>query len=850
MSYKIKDGLQVGTTLVLDGSGLLQDAALPNVVTPGTYNNITVDSKGRATAGSNVAYLTTESDTLATVTARGATTSVALSVTNATPSTSTVTGALVLTGGLGVGGDIWATSMQGTPIGNTTRSSGAFTSLASNGAVTHTGGTSSTNTTTGQVVVTGGVGISENLNIGGNLHIVGIPTAPTAAAGTNTTQLATTAFANTLGIDINRFGFLNQTETTISFDHGTDTFTLAPVGLTWSYYRSGLRYIITGSKTVVLPAATATTTKYFIYIDAADGTLTQSLVPWTLNDTKVLVAIVVRNSTTTPNYLIGEERHSCIIDRRTHLYNHSTAGTLFSSGAVLTGPVVGSSVDADKTVAVTAANIFDEDIFQSTLPVPLGDGVLDDFYSIVYRVSATDWKWERSIVPFKYTGVGAIEYDNAGTMTPATAGLAGNTRWVNYYLCCTNVAGQESISWIPGRAEFTSLALANSETFTSFSLVGLPVAELVSVYRFTWETSGSNLGLCQLAQMPVRISSNIINSTSVSVGTHNTLAGIQGGLVPNEFYHLTLSEYSGTGTGTFVRADTPSLITPILGTPTSGNLANCTFPTLNQDTTGTADKAYNLKGGNNTTLLGSVPYQSNVDTTLFVIPNTTATKKFFNQTGDGANGAVPSWDALTLGDLPLITPASGGTGVANGSNNTLTFTGNYSLGITLSNNTSVTFPTSGTLINSTDTAAKATVLATPRAINGVDFDGSSPITINAEDATARIAVADKDASGGVPGLTLFKINIRNAANTITNFFTNATTAIRTWKFPDKDGTVAMTSDLGAIGGGTDKIFFENGQTVNSNYTITTGNNAGTFGPVTIADGVTVTIPDGSVWTIV
>jgi hypothetical protein len=55
---------------------------------------------------------------------------------------------------------------------------------------------------------------------------------------------------------------------------------------------------------------------------------------------------------------------------------------------------------------------------------------------------------------------------------------------------------------------------------------------------------------------------------------------------------------------------------------------------------------------------------------------------------------------------------------------------------------------------------------------------------------------------------------------------------------------------GATGGGTDTVFFENGQTVNTNYTLTTGMNAGSFGPVTIANGVTVTIPDGQTWTIV
>ena len=51
-------------------------------------------------------YLTAESDTLATVTARGATTSAALSITNTTSSSSKTTGALLVTGGVGIGGNL------------------------------------------------------------------------------------------------------------------------------------------------------------------------------------------------------------------------------------------------------------------------------------------------------------------------------------------------------------------------------------------------------------------------------------------------------------------------------------------------------------------------------------------------------------------------------------------------------------------------------------------------------------------------------------------------------------------------------------------------------------------------
>lgn len=52
------------------------------------------------------------------------------------------------------------------------------------------------------------------------------------------------------------------------------------------------------------------------------------------------------------------------------------------------------------------------------------------------------------------------------------------------------------------------------------------------------------------------------------------------------------------------------------------------------------------------------------------------------------------------------------------------------------------------------------------------------------------------------------------------------------------------------GGGTDAVFVETQTTVSSNYTITTNRNAMSAGPVTINSGVSVTIPSGSVWTVV
>ena len=55
---------------------------------------------------------------------------------------------------------------------------------------------------------------------------------------------------------------------------------------------------------------------------------------------------------------------------------------------------------------------------------------------------------------------------------------------------------------------------------------------------------------------------------------------------------------------------------------------------------------------------------------------------------------------------------------------------------------------------------------------------------------------------------------------------------------------------GATGGGTDQIFYENGQTVTTNYELTASTNAMSAGPISINSSVVVTVPSGQVWTIV
>lgn len=66
------------------------------------------------------------------------------------------------------------------------------------------------------------------------------------------------------------------------------------------------------------------------------------------------------------------------------------------------------------------------------------------------------------------------------------------------------------------------------------------------------------------------------------------------------------------------------------------------------------------------------------------------------------------------------------------------------------------------------------------------------------------------------------------------------------------GATGLTGATGAMpmGGGTDKIFYENDIVMTTSYTITSGKNAMSAGPITVNPGVTLTIPLGSVYTIV
>ena len=96
--------VNVGGTITQQGSLVLTTASLYNRFVAGADISISTDATGIITVNNT--------STLQTVTVRGATTDQAVHLTNTTVSTSTTTGALVVEGGVGVGGRLNAESIK------------------------------------------------------------------------------------------------------------------------------------------------------------------------------------------------------------------------------------------------------------------------------------------------------------------------------------------------------------------------------------------------------------------------------------------------------------------------------------------------------------------------------------------------------------------------------------------------------------------------------------------------------------------------------------------------------------------------------------------------------------------
>ena len=156
------------------------------------------------------------------------------------------------------------------------------------------------------------------------------------------------------------------------------------------------------------------------------------------------------------------------------------------------------------------------------------------------------------------TAGSGISVDQSTGNVTITATGGGSSQWV------TTAAGIHTLSNVGiGTTNPTSaLTVTGDGTFTG----------VVTATTFVGALTGTATSTTNIPNLTGDI---ISNGTSASLGSFTSAA-------------LRTALTSSTGTGDAVFATSPTFATPALGTPASGTLTNCTFPTLNQNTTGTA----------------------------------------------------------------------------------------------------------------------------------------------------------------------------------------------------------------------------------------------------------------------
>jgi hypothetical protein len=145
-----------------------------------------------------------------------------------------------------------------------------------------------------------------------------------------------------------------------------------------------------------------------------------------------------------------------------------------------------------------------------------------------------------------------------------------------------------------------------------------------------------------------------------------------------------------------------------------------------------------------------------------------------------------------------------------------------------------------TTISSTWANTTLTDIATALT-NSVAADGQTPIT------GALIGIGDTIQFGGTGQITLpVGTTAQRSATPYAGMIRYNTTFGQFEGY--QDGQWSQVGG-GATGGGGDQVFVENGVTVTANYTLTTGKNASSVGPITIQSGVSVSIPSDQRWLI-
>lgn len=289
-------------------------------------------------------------------------------------------------------------------------------------------------------------------------------------------------------------GFEERTDSAISFDNSTRTFTIAPASEISEFvvWTNGTKRIYSTAQTVQIGTSTGL---YYIYFDAF-GVL-QYRTTYFIWDEDTPTAYVYWNAATSSAPFVADERHGITLDWATHEYLHRTRGAVIANGFGINAYTTtgDGSADADAQFDLANGTFFDEDleinITHSATPtvgiftqVLTGAAEIPVFYhsgstGAWVKDAATEFACKQSATTLQYN----LFSGGSWTTTPAN-----DNRYVVSWVVATNEINAPVIA-ILGQEQYSSIGDAEARSFSTLDLTNFPVVEFRPLWKIILRTS-------------------------------------------------------------------------------------------------------------------------------------------------------------------------------------------------------------------------------------------------------------------------------------------------------------------------------------------------------------------------
>jgi hypothetical protein len=326
-------------------------------------------------------------------------------------------------------------------------------------------------------------------------------------------------------------GFVNRTDSSISFNDSTRTFTIQPTGSSYDIYIEGIKVTKTGIETVVIDSGTALN---YIHFDT-DTYQLQTKTSFFNFDTDVPIAFIHWNSGLGQSTFFGEERHGIRMDSSTHKWIHNTFGMQYIDGLSIGGYTLGGdgSSNSHAQMSISDGTLYQEDIIISIADGDNGAAFTQQLsptgYFPVYYHSGTTGQWVRDSgtpYPVKYNATRALY--NVYTTGNWTVQNVTNNRYFAMWLVATNDINDPILS-IMGQREDSSLGSAeNNNNWNDIDLTNIPANEIRPLYRLIFITNDTYANTPKSSlQSILDLRKSILTTTyGVSQNDHGVLFGL------------------------------------------------------------------------------------------------------------------------------------------------------------------------------------------------------------------------------------------------------------------------------------------------------------------------------------